>query len=326
MRGPSRSGRERQRGYVSVYVALVTSLVLLPLVMVLVDLSVLAYWRTKLRNTADALAIGAVAQSRNFHIPIPTEFIGYFPVNGYLINAIHLSNLETGGWVTDVGPKLKELGALNHDRIGPQAEVRVGEALVLPLGNLVSPFMYVQVPVEAEVKPLTPFLGAVMGEGDGRIRLEARSCAVAWYRPDRWVHKWWDEDPDTLTDTLDAIINVTDEPTKYYRLTNCVDEGSDLADLAEVVITEHLELNPEAWQVLEEWMGRKPRSKEMERAREGMKQIPDRCGKGDPCVEGDRESIEEWGREESRRRRAEEEAERAREEAARRAAEGQGAP
>jgi len=299
----------------------VTSLVLLPMVMVLIDLTVLAYWRTKLRNTADALAIGAVAQSRNFHIPIPTEFVGYFPVNGYLLNAIHLSNLETSGFVTDIGPKLKGLATLNQDQVGPQAEVRVGEALVLPLGNLVSPFMYVQIPVEVEVKPITPFLGALLGEGEGRILLQAKSCALAWYRPDRWVHKWWDADPDTFTQTLDAIINVTDEPTKYYRLTNCVDEGSDVLSMAEAVIKEHLDLNPEAWKVVQEWAGRKPQSKEMKRAKEGMKELPERCGSGDPCVEADPESIEDWSREETRRRKAEEEAERAREEAARRAAE-----
>lgn len=322
MNGPSGSARRRQAGYVSVYVALVTSLILVPLVMMLIDFTLLAYWRTKLRSTADALAIGAVAESREFHIPIPTEFVGYFPVNGYLLNTIHLSNLEPGGFHTGLEPKLQRLAELNRDRIGPQVEARVGEALVLPLGNFISPFMYVQVPVEAEVPLLTPVLGPLLGsEKPHSVTLRAESCAAAWYRPDAWVHRWWDADPDTLVKTIDAVVNVTDEPQKYYRLINCVDEGSDLFSLAEVVLAEHLKLNPEVREILDEWAGGKRQSKEVKRAQDGMRDLPERCGPGDPCVGADRESIERWTRDTSERRKAEEEAERARAEAARRAAE-----
>lgn len=113
------SARRCQAGYVSVYVALVTSLVLVPLVMMVVDFTLIAYWRTKLRSIADALAIGAVLESREFHIPIPTDFVSGFPVNGYLLNAIHLSNLEPGGFRTGLEPKLRRLAELNRDRVGP---------------------------------------------------------------------------------------------------------------------------------------------------------------------------------------------------------------
>lgn len=322
MSGHSGSARRRQGGYVSVYVALVTSLVLVPVVMMLIDFTLLAYWRTKLRSTADALAIGAVAESREFHIPIPTEFVGYFPVNGYLLNTIHLTNLDPGGFRTRLGPELQHLAGLNRDRVGPQVEVRVGEARVLPLGNFISPFMYVQIPVEAEVPLLTPLLGPLLGSDKPQsVTLRAESCAAAWYRPDAWVHRWWDADLDTLVKTIDAVVNVTDEPQKYYRLVNCVDEGSDLFSLAEVVLAEHLMLNPEVREILSEWVGGKRQSKEVKRAREGMRNLPERCGPGDPCVNPDRESIERWGRDTTERRRAEEEAERARAEAARRAAE-----
>jgi len=301
-------------------VALVSSLVLVPLVMMLLDFTVLAYWRTKLRSMADALAIGAVAESREFHIPIPTEFAGYFPVNGYLINTIHLSNLETGGFHTGLGPELKRLAELNRD--GAQVEVRVEEARVLPMGNFISPFMYVQIPVEAEVPLLTPFLGPLLGSDKPRsVTLRAESCAAAWYRPDAWVHRWWDADIDTLIKTIDAVVNVTDEPQKYYRLINCVDEGSDLFSLAEVVLAEHLKLHPEVREILTEWVGGKRQSKEVKRAQDGMRSLPEDCGPGDPCVSADRESVERWTRDTSERRKAEEEAERARAEAARRAAE-----
>ena len=56
MSGRLGSARPRQAGYVSVYVALVVSLVLVPLTLIVIDLTVLAYWRAKLRSTADALA------------------------------------------------------------------------------------------------------------------------------------------------------------------------------------------------------------------------------------------------------------------------------
>ncbi|MEW8978488.1 MAG: hypothetical protein AB2385_08805 [Symbiobacterium sp.] len=316
------SARRCQAGYVSVYVALVTSLVLVPLVMMVVDFTLIAYWRTKLRSIADALAIGAVLESREFHIPIPTDFVSGFPVNGYLLNAIHLSNLEPGGFRTGLEPKLRRLAELNRDRVGPQLEVRLGEAQVLPLGNFISPFMYVRIPVEAEVPLLTPFLGRLLGsDKPAAVTVRAESCAAAWYRPDAWVHRWWDADPDTLTKTLDAVINVTDEPQKYYRLVNCVDEASDFFSLAEAVLAKHLKLHPEVQEILLEWMGKRAESREVRRAREGMQQLPERCGPGDPCIEGDRASVERWAREVEERRRAEEEEERRRAEAARRAAE-----
>jgi len=306
---------------VSVYVALVASLILVPLALMLIDLTMLAYWRTKLRSTADALAIGAVVESREFHIPIPTEFVGYFPVNGFLINALHLSNLKPGGFRTPVEPKLERLAELNRDRTGPQVEVRVGEALVLPMGNFISPFMYVQIPVEAEVPLLTP-LGALLGsDRPNTVTLRAESCAAAWYRPDAWVHRWWDADPDTLVKTIDAVINVTDEPQKYYRLINCVDEPSDVLSLMEVVAQEHLALDTEAMEFLQQWMGNRPRQPETERARRGLERLPERCEPGDPCIDGSRASTERWIRSTEERRRAEAEEAQRRAEAARRAAE-----
>lgn len=321
MSGRLGSARPRQAGYVSVYVALVVSLVLVPLTLMVIDLTVLAYWRAKLRSTADALALAAVVESREFHIPIPTEFVGYFPVNGFLLNALHLSNLRPGGLRTPVEPKLERLAELNHDRAGLQVRVRTGEALVLPMGNFISPFMYVQIPVEAEVPLLTP-LGAVLGsDRPDAVTLRAESCAAAWYRPDAWVHRWWDADPETLVKTIDAVINVTDEPQKYYRLINCVDEPSDVFALLEVVAQEHLALDPEAVAFLHEWLGSRPAQREVVRARRGLERLPERCGPGDPCVDGSRESIEQWTRSTVEQRRAEEEEARRRAEAARRAAE-----
>lgn len=306
----------------SVYVALAVSLVLVPLTLIVIDLTMLAYWRVKLRSTADALAIGAVVESREFHIPIPTEFAGYFPVNGFLINALHLSNLKPGGIRTEIEPKLQRLAELNRDGIGAQVEVRVGEAWVWPMGNFISPFMYVQIPVEAEVPLLTPFLGPLLGsDHPNAVTLRAESCAAAWYRPDAWVHRWWDADPDTLVKTIDAVINVTDEPQKYYRLINCVDEAADVFSLLEIVASEHLAQDPEALELLGQWIGRRPPQREVVRTRRGLERLPERCGYGDPCVDGSRASVEQWTRSIEERLKAEEEAARARAEAARRAAE-----
>ncbi len=297
----------------SVYTALVVSLVLVPLTLIVIDLTHLAYWRVKLQSTADALAIGAVAESRNFHIPIPTEFVGYFPVNGFLLNGLHLSNLKPGGIRTAIEPKLERLAALNRDRLGAPVEVRVGEALVLPMGNFISPFMYVQIPVEAEVPLLTPLLGPLLGSDHPHaVRLRAESCAAAWYRPDAWVHRWWDADPETLVKTIDAVINVTDEPHKYYRRINCVEEAADALSLLELVAREHGALDPDAWEFLSQWIGKRQAHREVERARKGLERLPERCGPGDPCVEGSRSSIERWTRDTVERRRAEEEEARAR--------------
>ncbi|BAD39388.1 hypothetical protein [Symbiobacterium thermophilum] len=321
MSGRSASGRRCEAGYASVYVALVVSLVLVPLTLIVIDFTTLAYWRAKLQGTADALAIGAVLETREFHIPIPTEFVGYFPVNGFLINALHLSNLKPGGVHTRVEPKLERLVELNRDRMGAQVEVRAGDARVLPAGNFLSPFMYVHIPVEAEVPLLTPLLGTLLGsDHPNRVTLRAESCAAAWYRPDAWVHRWWDADPETLVKTIDAVINVTDEPQKYYRLINCVDEAADVLSLLEIVAREHLARDPEAREFLEQWMGNRPQPREMQRARKGLERLPERCGPDDPCVDGSRESIEEWARSTVERRRAEEEEAKKREEAARRAA------
>jgi hypothetical protein len=344
----SRRIRSGEAGYVSVYVALVCSLVLVPLVMFVIDLTTLAYHRTKLKSTADSLALAAVAESRSFHIPIPTEWIEGIPVNGWLLNGLHLKNLGTSiglgnlGGNSEVNDKLKRLARLSADTTGPKpVRVEVGKAHVAPLGNFFFPYMYVKIPVEAEVKLQTPFLAqlAKRTSSAGTVTLRAEGCAVAWYRVDSWAHKWWDlKNSDSFVKTIDAFINVTDEPHKYYKLVNCVDEVSDMVSLAEDVITEHLRLQGvnvnSPWEYLtnqgkgdvkeqfDKWRSPYSTDEPTKRAKDYLEKGPSgKCRPGDPCVEADRDSIEGWSASETERRKAEEAAEKARLEAARKAQE-----
>lgn len=318
----SRTG-SGEAGYVSVYVALVTTMVLVPMVFIVIDLATVAYYRTKLKSTADAVAIAAVAESRSFHIPIPTDWVGWFPVNGWLLNGLHLKNLSVGG---EPEPKLHKLAQWNQDELGMKVEkVSLQTASVYPLGNLFSPVMYVRMPVEADVKLQTPYLAQMLGK-TGTVKVRAESCAVAWYRPDRWLMRWWDANPESFVNTLDNFINVENEPLKYYRLVNCMDEFSDFASLVEIGLTEHLELSGDAKEFLDKWSSGKSDNKHAKKAREAFKKgPPERCGPGDPCVEGDKDVIDKWGRKEKDRRKAEEEAEAARKEAIRQAQEQQAA-
>jgi|GEM_PF-2945354 len=252
-----RSGRRGQEGYVAVYVALVASLVLVPMVLLVIDLAALGYHRTKLRNTADAVALGAVAESQSIHIPIPTEWYGYIPVNGWMLNGIHLKNLETsfGVWrawgESAVGEKLQQVAAQNQDVVGLKTQVVVGTAQVMPVGNLFSPYMYVEIPVSAEVQLQTPYLARLLSRGGeqaagNKLTVAAKSCAVAWYRVDSWAHKWWTQDGnplESLVHTLDQFLPLQEEnePHKYYRLVNCADDLIDPLSRVEEVIAMHLE-------------------------------------------------------------------------------------
>ncbi len=254
-----RNDRRGQEGYVTVYVALVASLVLVPMVLLVIDLAALAYHRTKLRNTADAVAIGAVAETQSLHIPIPTEWYGYVPVNGWMLNGLHLKNVGPSfalwrwGTKSKVKPKLEKVAALNQDEAGLSTTVTVGDATVLPMGNLFSPYMYVEIPVSADVPLQTPFLARILSQSGkappegNTLKLEAKSCAVAWYRVDSWAHPWWTKDEealDSLIHTLDQFLPIKEdtEPHKYYRLVNCATSADGVLSLAESVITEHLEL------------------------------------------------------------------------------------
>lgn len=324
MSEPSRSDRRSQGGYVSVYFALVASLVLVPLVFMLIDVMTLAFYRTKLRNTADAVAIAAVAETRSLHIPIPTEWVSYFPVNGWLINGLNLRNVDFGfGLEREVKRKLHTLAKWNGDVQGQATSVTVGKAQVYPAGNVFFPFMYVKIPVTAQVELSTPFLPRLLGQKEG-FKMQAEGCAVAWYRPDQWARKWWKaEDPESLVKTLDNVFNLTDEPLKYYRLTNCVEEGVDWttwATLAELVITEHLKLNDEVKGLLDAWKQDEGGVDMKKTRRRVEKGIPTACKPGDPCIEPNDESMADWANDSSTKKKAEEEAKAAAEAAAKRAA------
>lgn len=306
-----------EAGYVSVYVALVASLVLVPLVMFVIDLATMAYHRTKLKNTADAVAIAAVAESSSWHIPIPTEWVGYVPVNGWVINALHLKNL---GPLGGIKPKLHDLAKLNQDQIGLSTPVVVKDASVYPLANFLSPIMYVKIPVEADVRLHTPFLAKALGKQKGkpgRLLMRAESCALAWYRIDRWGHKWWSADQQTIEATVDDFLGTKNEPQKYYRLVNCINEGSDIVSLGEVMFTEHLKLNKELRSLLQSWGSSSGANRDMQKTRKTLEQKEslDDCQPGDPCIELDRDSLKGWLKEESGKQKAQEEAEKAREEA-----------
>lgn len=314
MKKPTPSG---EAGYVSVYVALVTSLVLVPLVMFVIDLGSMAYHRTKLKNTADAVAIAAVAESSSWHIPIPTEWVGYVPVNGWVINALHLKNL---GPLGGIKPKLQKLAELNQDQIGLSTPVEVKDASVYPLANFLSPIMYVKIPVEADVQLHTPFLAKALGKQKGKpgaLKMRAESCAVAWYRIDRWGHKWWSADPETIEATVDDFLGTKNEPQKYYRLVNCINEGSDIVSLAEAVITEHVKLDDKFTSILQSWASRNGGNRDMQKTRKSLEQKGslDECKADDPCIELNRDSLKGWLKGESGKKKAEDEAEKAREEA-----------
>ncbi|MFZ5814876.1 MAG: TadE/TadG family type IV pilus assembly protein [Bacillota bacterium] len=325
-----RSAREDQAGYVAVYFALVASLVLVPLVMLAVDVAALAYARAKLQSAADALALGAVAESRTWHVPVPTKVVAGVPVEGVLLSGLHLSNLSMsfglGSWGgnSKIETKLQSVAKLQQDATGRSLSMKPETAKVMPLGNFFSPFMYVRMPVTGTVTPQTPFLGRLLGQEGGEIQLKAESCAVAWYRVDRWVQSWWDPD------LLDTLFDLEGKPAKYYRRINCLKDLDDWVNLAEFIPAEHYAVTRERPKVdmgpLRKWFGDSGEDKETKRAKEGMRrkrdELKEECRKGDPCLEQGR--TKEWVEHETERRQAEEEAEKAREkarlEAARRAA------
>lgn len=298
--------------------ALVSTLVLVPMVFMAIDLATLAYVRVKLKNTADAVAMAAVAESSSWHIPIPTEWVGWFPVNGWLLNGLHLKNLSVQGKANE---KLAELARKNQDQMGLALHgVTVERAGVSPLGNWFSPVMYVRIPVAADVKLHTPY--ARTFSKNGTIRLRAESCAVAWYRPDRWLMKWWTPDKASFVETLDNFINVEGEPLKHYRLVNCLEGAADWVSLAEIGVTAYRDLDRESKDLLDQWSTGRSQSKTLKKARDQFRTgPPDDCKT--VCVDGDKGSIDEWADTERDRRKAEEEAEKAREEAARKAQEAQ---
>jgi hypothetical protein len=319
-------------------VALVASLVLVPVVMLMLDLTTLAYWRVKLQNMADAIAIGAVAESRSLHIPIPTGFMSWVPVEGVLLSGIHLKNLELSlptNKYSEVGDKLRKLIHLNRDA-APKASISLGKAVVQPVGNFVSPFMYVRVPVTGTVKLQTPFLARALGKepdpNGGKaptVKIKVESCSMAWYRIDRWFYPWSVASPGTVVEVLDQFFKFEDEPNKYYRLIKCPDDKVDFLAMAEVAITEHLRLQgrgaddpwdalgfPDAKDLLRRWKGEKKASGDLKRTRDTLKEaLPEECVEGAPCLEG-ADSVRDWVERETERNRAEEEAERARKEAA----------
>lgn len=280
------------------YFAVVVSLVLIPAVMLALDAATLIYHRTKLKATADALALGIVGETQSLHLPIPTTFVGFLPVDGFVLNGLHLKNLNWDSTIPK-GNKLLRLADLNRDVIGQATQVKVTKAVVRPAGNTFSPFMYVEVPVDSQVKLQTPFLSNLLGgKGDGSFTIRDQSCGIAWYELDSWVHRWWSDE------TLDIFIDIDGEPKKFYRLTNCVDEGLDLISLMEQVITEEI------------GSGKSGRKREIQKriqgklgkdagrltetlgdlARKGSRGQAG-CGPGSPCIDLDKESLKRWARE-----------------------------
>lgn len=308
--------RSEESGYVSVYVALVTSLVLVPILFFLIDLGTMAYYKVKLKNTADAVAIAAVAESSSWHIPIPTQIVGYVPVQGVLVNGIHLKNLSPWGAPKE---KLQQVANLNQDELGLSiGKAQVIDTDVLPIKNIVSPIMYVKIPVEAKVQLQTPYIGQILGNKGG-VTIRAQSCAVAWYRPDKWFMPWDLKNAASVANLVEEFYKLivgSDEPQKYYRLINCVDSFDKVLSLLEIGLTEHLDL-------LYDNGPQTARSKRMKKAREEFKDGPPKDCQSKTCVGEDKESYRQWGEGEVSRNKAEEEAEKARQEAIRKAQEAQ---
>ncbi|HLN63451.1 MAG TPA: pilus assembly protein TadG-related protein [Symbiobacteriaceae bacterium] len=240
------SGRG-QGGYVTVYSALVITFVLVPMLFFALDVVSLMYYKAKAQNLADAAALAAVKDTTNWHIPIPDTWAWIIPVDGWFINLLTLKNV---GWSASLrhvpeselnaAPKGK-LVALNKDRSwGKDDRMHLGKIQALP-GNFPSPIIGVRAPVTATVKVYTPFLARAMASGKSSkggpdtVTISAEACAMAWYRPDYIVHRWW------TPQTMDNLFDIPGtEPLKYYRAVDCPHGAWDLVKLIEAPVTEFL--------------------------------------------------------------------------------------
>jgi hypothetical protein len=230
---------------VSVYFALLLTFVLIPALMLALDGANLAYHRAKAQNLAEAAALAAVKDTAHVPIPIPNpkKMIYFVPYDGWILNTLHLRNVEWSIGLPGKG-KLRvadELMKYNGDKAFGVAKPSLQPLETWPIGNVVSPIMLVRAPVTVDVKLMTPLLSRVMNgraevsaNNKQTVTVRAEACGMAWFRPDYVWHGWWDPE------TLDTVLGLGDKPLKYYRLVNCVENPWDFAKLAEPVITEWL--------------------------------------------------------------------------------------
>lgn len=168
--------------------------VLLFLFLGVYEVGLLMYYRAQVRSAATAAALAAVGTQKHIPIPIPTEFVEVppiiIPVNGYIVNTLHLPNVDTtfesigrslvGLETAEVRGEATAVARLTNPAIRLQRKV-------LPWPGTPLPFKYVE--ITAEVDPPKGVFTQLVGS----TTISHSACAIAWVRPDYWVHGWWDE-------------------------------------------------------------------------------------------------------------------------------------
>ncbi|HEY8345961.1 MAG TPA: hypothetical protein VIL07_01645 [Symbiobacteriaceae bacterium] len=224
--------------------------VLLALFLGVYDVGLLLTYKVQTRSAATAAALAAVGTQEHYPIPIPTKFVwaGFpIPVDGYIINTLHLPNVDATlrSWTTgQVRNESESVAKLTNPDIRLQSRV-------LPTGWVPLPFKWVE--VTAEVDPPRGVFSRIAV----RQPLRHKACAVAWVRPDYWVHPWWDKRTLEVTDAFLEKLGPTEpagseEPLRYYRQVTCGISG--VPELLEVIAEAHFQAT-----------GRRPSVDEMKR-------------------------------------------------------------
>lgn len=201
---------------------LATSLIVLPVLLVFLlgafDLGLVLYHKALVRSAATAAVMAAVGEQRHWHFPIPTKFVWIvypIPVDGKVINTITLPYVDADGSLRGDARRVAEL-------TNPNITV---QAATFPPLDLPSPFKWVE--VTASIPPPGALSRLVL-----RQPLTYKACAIAWVRPDYWVHGWWD------AKTLEVMFDAGEpKPLYYYRRINCQARG--LAEALEAVAWAH---------------------------------------------------------------------------------------
>jgi hypothetical protein len=190
--------------------------VLLLLMLGVIELGMRVYYKAQVRSIATAAALAAVGEQNHWPVPIPTKFIDVVPVDGFIINTLHLPDVDSYGGLKGGVAKVNEL-------TNPKVHL---DAEVLPWPYLPAPFKRVQ--MTATLNPPLVFSRMFRAEP-----ITESACAMAWIRPDYWKHDWW------TAKTKKSLFGIGNQDFRYFRLVPC--EWSSAGDILEAVIAAHLE-------------------------------------------------------------------------------------
>jgi hypothetical protein len=194
--------------------------VLLLLLLGTIEMGMRVYYRAQVRSAATAAALAAVGTQVHWPIPIPKKWVIIFdvpiPVDGIVINTLHLPNVDWGG---DVRGEALETRNLTNSNIK-------FATTVLPWALAPSPLKWVN--ITASVSPPQVF-SRIFRAGP----VEESACAIAWIRPDYWEHGWWDKK------SQQSLFGIGDKDYRYYRLVPCGLLGA--GDSLEAVLTAYVQ-------------------------------------------------------------------------------------